>query len=92
MGLDFTSFNKDRKTQDAVVRNFEVIGEAANKLPKTFTEKYPNVDWSGMIGFRHKLIHDYFGVDYFIVWSIIQTHLPLLHQQVKQIAEAFDET
>lgn len=89
-GLDFDTFHADRKTQDAVVRNFEIIGEAANKLPVDLIAAYPNVDWSGIIGFRHKLIHDYFGVDYFIVWSIIQTQLSPLQNQIKQVLKAIE--
>lgn len=69
------------------MQSFEIIGEAANKLPSELIAKYPNVDWSGVIGFRHKLIHDYFGVDYFIVWSILQTHLPLLQKQISLIVK-----
>lgn len=53
--LNYTEFISDNKTVDAVVRNFEVIGEAANNLPKDFLTEYPKIDWSGLIGFRNKL-------------------------------------
>lgn len=68
-GMGFDDFNHDQKTKDAVVRNFEIIGEAANKLPDETLESNPRVDWKNVIGFRHVLIHHYFGVDYSIVWG-----------------------
>jgi len=60
----------DQKTKDAVVRNFEIIREAASKLPKEFRKDNPQIDWPGVIGFRNVLVHDYFGIDYHIVWTI----------------------
>ncbi len=85
--LNYAEFISDNKTVDAVVRNFEVIGEAANNLPKDFLPKYPQIDWSGLIGFRNKLIHGYFGVDYKIVWYIIDTELEGILNQFKLIME-----
>ena len=61
--LSFEEFEKDRKTIDAVIRNFEIIGEASNKLPEVFRKKYSEVPWRSIIGLRNVLIHDYFGVD-----------------------------
>jgi uncharacterized protein with HEPN domain len=66
--LSFGEFEKDRKTIDAVIRNFEIIGEASSKLPKEFRDKYPEVPWESIIGLRNVLIHDYFGVDINAVW------------------------
>ena len=66
-GLDFNGFDADKKTKDAVVRNFEIVGEAAQHLPEPILTDNPQLDWSGIIGFRHRLIHGYFGVDYKIV-------------------------
>lgn len=63
-------FLSDEKTKDAVVRNFEVIGEAASKLSEELKAKHSDIDWRGVIGLRNVLIHDYFGVDYNIVWTI----------------------
>jgi uncharacterized protein with HEPN domain len=85
--LSYKEFIADNKTVDAVVRNFEVIGEASNNLPKEFLPEYPHIDWSGLIGFRNKLIHGYFGVDYKIVWYIIETELEGILNQFKQILE-----
>ncbi|MBX2889689.1 MAG: DUF86 domain-containing protein [Saprospiraceae bacterium] len=77
-GLNFEAFFKDTKTRDAAVRIFEIIGEAANNLPKDLIENYPEVDWAGIVGFRNVLIHNYFGVDYAMLWNIRQVFLPEL--------------
>mgnify|MGYP000926762381 CR=1 FL=1 len=71
--LTFEAFQKDNKTIDAVIRNFEIIGEAANRLSDDFKDKYPNIDWHRIRGFRNRIVHDYFGIDYSIVWEIKET-------------------
>jgi uncharacterized protein with HEPN domain len=86
-GLSFEPFMQDQKTKDAVVRNFEVIGEAANKLPKEFKELYSHIDWAGIIGFRNILVHDYFGIDYNILWNIKVNHLPILGKELRALLE-----
>ncbi|HBI00033.1 MAG TPA: hypothetical protein DDY18_00240 [Flavobacterium sp.] len=75
-GLTFEEFLKDSRTVDAVIRNFEIIGEAANRLPEDFKDKYSNIDWHRIRGFRNRIVHDYFGIDYEIVWQIKETFLP----------------
>jgi uncharacterized protein with HEPN domain len=60
---DYESFKQDRKTVDAIVRNFEIMGEAVNKIPSVLRNKYPDIPWTEMMGMRNKLIHEYFGVD-----------------------------
>lgn len=74
-GLDFDSFISDDKTMDAVVRNFEIIGEAANRIDPDFKYKNPEIEWKRIRGFRNRIVHDYFGIDYEIVWEIIETYL-----------------
>lgn len=74
-GLTFEQFISDSKTVDAVVRNFEIIGEAANRLPEEFKDKHPGIDWYRIRGFRNRIVHDYFGIDYNIVWQIKETVL-----------------
>lgn len=73
--LDYNSFVSDDKTIDAVVRNFEIIGEAANRIDPDFRDNKSQIEWKRIRGFRNRIIHDYFGIDYEIVWSIIDTYL-----------------
>ena len=87
-GLDFEGFNNDKKTKDAVVRNFEIVGEAAHHLPEPILTANPQLDWSGIIGFRHRLIHGYFGVDYKIVWFVIENELAEIRNQSKIILDS----
>ena len=76
--ISFEEFVADSKTIDAVVRNFEIIGEAANRLPDEFKELHQNIDWYRIRGFRNRIVHDYIGIDYSIVWQIKETYLPHL--------------
>ena len=76
--LSFTEFEGDTKTVDAVTRNFEIIGEAANRLPDDFKSLHQDIDWLRIRGFRNRIVHDYFGIDYSIVWQIKETYLPQL--------------
>ena len=78
-------FLHDTKTQDAVVRNFEIIGEAVKGFSKEFKQKHKAVRWSSWAKVRDKLIHHYFGVNLDIVWDIIQESLPELQSQLNQI-------
>ena len=84
-GLTFEQFILDNKTIDAVIRNFEIIGEAANRLPEDYKEQHPDVDWNRMRGFRNRIVHDYFGIDYSIVWQIKEVSLPELLAKLKKI-------
>lgn len=83
--LSFDDFTKDSKTIDAVIRNFEIIGEAANRLPDDFKEEYPEIDWLRIRGFRNRIVHDYFGIDYAIVWEIKNAFLPSHILKLKQL-------
>lgn len=71
-GMSFDDFIDDRKTKDAVVRNFEIIGEASKLLTEEFKSDNPQVDWRILTDFRNLLIHEYFGISYKTVWKIIQ--------------------
>jgi len=81
----FIDFKRDYKTVDAVIRNFEIIGEAAKNLPKDLKEKYPEVPWEEMYLLRNKVSHEYFGIDYEIIWDIAINYLPENKAQVENI-------
>ncbi len=83
--MSFEEFERDVKTQDAVFRNFEVIGEAANRLPEAIKSKYSGVEWPKIIGFRNILIHEYLGVKLKTVWTAIQEKIPALEEQTKTV-------
>ena len=67
-GLSLDDFLKDDKTIDAVIRNFEIIGEASNRIPDEIRDKFQLVNWHRIRGFRNRIVHDYMGIDYEIVW------------------------
>lgn len=73
--IDYDKFLKDEKTIDAVVRNFEIIGEAANRIDQDFRNQNPQIEWNRIRGFRNRIVHDYFGIDFDIVWNIIENYL-----------------
>jgi uncharacterized protein with HEPN domain len=68
--LTYEEFTADSKTIDAVVRNFEIIGEVANRLPDEFKDASEQVDWHKIRGLRNRIVHNYFGIDYSIIWSV----------------------
>ena len=74
--MSFQTFLQDRKTINAVLRSLEVLGEAAKRVPDDLRAKTPAVPWKRMAGMRDKLIHEYFGVDYSIVWTVVTSELP----------------
>jgi uncharacterized protein with HEPN domain len=85
--LDIESFISDDKTMDAVVRNFEIIGEAANRIDPGFQDKYPEIEWKRIRGFRNRIVHEYFGIDYEIVWEIIESYLNEMINWLESIIE-----
>lgn len=87
-GLSYESFGKDEKTIDAVVRNLEIIGEAARKIPSEFTAQHPDIPWEGMVSVRNKVLHEYFGVDLEILWKTIKEDLSGLKEQIKNLLTA----
>jgi uncharacterized protein with HEPN domain len=87
-GLSFQDFSSDEKTVDAVVRNLEILGEAAKQVPEFVRLANPQVDWNRIAGLRDILIHQYFGIDVAIVWDIVQNKLPTLQLQINQILSA----
>lgn len=85
LGLSIQSFLQDEKTFDAVIRNFEIIGEAASRLPEEFKDKFPDIDWTRIRGFRNRIVHDYMGIDPQIVWTIITKYLPILREELESL-------
>ena len=83
--MSFEDFLKDDKTIDAVVRNFEIIGEAANRVDDGFKSQNVHIEWKRIRGFRNRIVHDYFGIDYEIVWSIIENDLSRLIEQLRSL-------
>ena len=86
-GLDFKHFKCDYKTLDAVIRNFEIIGEASKNLPEAIKDKYTNVPWEEMYRLRNRITHEYFGIDYEIIWDIATKELPSNYVDVCAILE-----
>ena len=86
-GMSLQSFAADSKTLDAVVRNLEVIGEGAKKIPEDMRARSAEVDWKKVSGLRDILIHEYFGVDAEIIWDIVENKLRALEQGVERILE-----
>lgn len=84
-GLTFEQFKDDYKTIDAVVRNFEIIGEATKNLPKEVKERYPDTPWSSMYRLRNRLTHEYFGIDYEVIWRIASEYLPQNLSEINSI-------
>jgi len=83
--LDFHNFKRDYKTVDAVIRNFEIIGEASKNLPKGIKDKYPYVPWEEMYRLRNRISHEYFGIDYEIIWEIATVQLPVNYEEISEI-------
>jgi uncharacterized protein with HEPN domain len=75
-GISFEAYVADHKTVDAVTRNFEIIGEAASRIPEEFKKLHPHIEWRVIKDFRNFMIHEYFGIDDLIVWDTIQKRLP----------------
>jgi uncharacterized protein with HEPN domain len=86
-GMSENEFLGNSMAHDAVVRQIEIIGEAARNVSDEFQEKHPNLPWMKMIGIRNKIIHEYFNVNYAIVWDTIKDDLPTLKKNIKKIVK-----
>ncbi len=87
-GLTFESFTGDQRTIDAVVRNFQIVGEAAKNIPGDLRARLTEVDWRGVAGFRDVLVHRYFDVDLDLTWQIINSRVAPLAAAVKKFLSA----
>jgi uncharacterized protein with HEPN domain len=86
-GLSFDVFAADETLRRAFVRSLEIIGEAAKKVPDDFREAHADIEWRAMAGMRDRLIHDYFGVDFELVWDVVRTRIPKLRDRLASILE-----
>lgn len=77
-GMTLEEFTLNEMAMDAVARNFEIIGEAANRLPNDFRKLNSHIDWDRIRGLRNRIVHDYFGIDFEIVWGIREKYIPEL--------------
>lgn len=91
LNMEYEEFRKDKKTQDAVIRNIEIRGEATKKLSEDMRKDYPNIPWKNIAGTRDKLIHNYFGVNIDIIWSIVQIEIPSLLPKIERIYQNLNE-
>ncbi len=83
--MDFADFIVDDKTASAVMRKFEIIGEATKNVPVSIRQEYPHIPWQQMAGMRDKLIHFYFGVNYNLIWKTIKNSLPNIKPVIQKI-------
>jgi uncharacterized protein with HEPN domain len=86
-GMNHDAFVEDEKSVDSVVRNLEIIGEAANRLPQNIKSQYAEIEWPKIIGLRHRIVHDYFNIDVEIVWQIVQEDLPVFKSKLSLVRE-----
>jgi uncharacterized protein with HEPN domain len=91
-GIKIADFKKNYMIVDAVVRNFEIIGEASRNIPSTIQKKHPEIPWKKMYGLRNLISHEYFGIDYEMLWEIASVNLPQNIKDLKRIIEEEKKT
>lgn len=84
-GKTYDEFINDDLLVDGVVRNLEVIGEAVKNIPANFRKRYPSIEWKRIAGLRDILIHEYFGIDYELLWDIVENKIPYLGKQIEAV-------
>lgn len=88
-GYTEEDFYRDRRTKDAVVRNLEIIGEASKQITEEYKAQHPGIEWREAADLRNKIIHEYFGVDYVLLWEIIHLNIPSLKQKIQILIDSF---
>jgi uncharacterized protein with HEPN domain len=86
-GISFDQLMADERTKDAILRNFQVIGEASKNIAESLLAEHPEVDWSGLAGLRDIVTHRYFRVDWHLLWTSIHEELPVLKKQIRNLME-----
>lgn len=89
--ISYDEFLKSDIMKDAVERNFEIIGEAVKNLSEDFRNQYPQIPFKQVAGMRDKLIHDYFGIDYEILWKTIKDKLPQFKSEIEKLIKTFEK-
>ena len=93
--LDDAAFLVDAKTQDAVVRNFEILGEATRNIERyhwAYADAHPEAEWASMVALRNRVAHGYFTVDYELLWKTIHADLPELHRTIRGLLDALPDS
>jgi len=90
-GMARGDFENDDKTTDAVVRNLEIVGEAAGRLPMDFVNQHSEIEWVKIVGLRNRIVHEYFGVDPQIIWQIIKSDMPVFKIFLKRIRAEIED-
>ena len=89
--MDYGEFMKDDKTSTAVVKKIEIIGEAIKNIPRDVHAQYKHIPWKDIVGMRNKITHNYFKIDYEIVWNVVKEKLPALKNQIERVLKEMDE-
>lgn len=89
--MEYGEFIQDDKTATAVVKKIEIIGEAIRNIPRDVKARYNSIPWRDIVGMRNKITHNYFKIDYEIVWNVVKEKLPVLRGQVEQVLKEMDE-
>lgn len=89
-GIDFATFKNDDMRLSAVIRKFEIIGEAAKSVPEDIKQKYTSIPWRDMAGMKNRLIHFYFGVKYDLVWNTIKDVIPQVKPLINKVLEELE--
>jgi uncharacterized protein with HEPN domain len=88
--MSYDEFVSDKKTKYAVIRGFEIIGEATKHIPKKIKDKYPEIPWKQMAGMRDKVIHEYFGVNLDVLWKTATLRIPSIKPMIENIIKNFN--